>query len=138
MARGGRTKHERLTGRKPSGRFSAIPHPLINSTKFQDLSGNAVKLLVQLSEQYNGSNNGDITASFNVLKDKGWKSPTTLNKALKELRELGFLVMTRQGHYPKTASLFALTWQSVDKDLYGKYDASAKEFEGKNLGWWKN
>lgn len=138
MAKVGRSKLEKLKGRKPSGRFSAIPHALINSAKFQDLSGNAVKLLIQLSEQYNGKNNGDITASFNVLKDKGWKSPNTLNRALKELRELGFLVMTRQGHYPKTASLFALTWCEVDKDLYGKYDASAKAFEGKNLGWWKN
>ncbi|MBE0471126.1 MAG: hypothetical protein IBX55_16645 [Methyloprofundus sp.] len=132
-----RSKREKLTGRKNAGAFIALPKDVINSPKFGALSGNSVKLLIQIFEQYNGKNNGDLGASFNVLKNKGWKSKTTLAIAIKQLMELGFIVKTRQGHYPKTANLFAVTWIIVDFDIYGKYDAGAKTYIGKNIGSWR-
>jgi len=120
-------------GRKKTASFVALPKYLINSSKYQGLRGNSIKLLTQVAEQYNGSNNGDLQASFSVLKHKGWKSSETLDSALKELLECGFLVKTRQGCFPNICSLFGLTWQPIDKSE--KYDDSS--FNGKVLGWWK-
>ncbi|WP_321277559.1 hypothetical protein [Thiomicrorhabdus indica] len=124
-------------GRSKSARFFALPHNLIASEKYQGLSGNAVKLLTQLGEQYNGNNNGDLQASQKVFMQKGWKSPSTLQKALNELLEAGFIVKTRQGCFPSTCSLYAFTFQSIDEKPSYKYDASAKALIGKTLGWWK-
>lgn len=121
-------------GRRSSGTFLALPHNLINAPKFQDLSGNATKLLIQMAGQYTGKNNGDLSAPFKTMKAVGWRSQTTLNKALNELLALGFLVRTRQGHFPKTCSLYGLTWKPIDPST--KYDS--QQYTGKVLAWWKN
>jgi hypothetical protein len=120
-------------GRKKTASFVALPKYLINSPKYQGLRGNSIKLLTQVAEQYNGSNNGDLQASFSVFKRKGWRSSETLDSALKELLERGFLVKTRQGYFPNTCSLYGLTWQRIDQSE--KYDDFS--FSGKVLGWWK-
>ena len=132
-----RSKREKLTGRKNAGTFIALPKNVINSPKFGQLSGNAVKLLIQIFEQFNGKNNGDLSASFNVLKDKGWASKSTLNSCINQLIDKGFIIKTRQGSYPKTASLYGVTWLIIDSDIYGKYDASAKNYVGQNIGSWR-
>lgn len=120
--------------RRASGTFLALPHYLIDSPKYQSLGGNSAKLLIQIARMYNGKNNGDLSASFKDMQQKGWKGTNTLNNALKELLELGFLVKTRQGHFPKTCSLYGITWQSIDPS--DKYDS--QDYVGKVLGWWKN
>lgn len=121
-------------GRSKKASFVALPKYLINSEKYQSLRGNSIKLLTQIAEQYNGGNNGDLQASFSVLKDKGWKSSGTLDTAKKELISCGFIVKTRQGHFPKTCSLFALTWALVDKS--DKYDSQV--YVGKVIGTWRD
>ncbi|MDX1346969.1 MAG: hypothetical protein R3189_01835 [Thiomicrorhabdus chilensis] len=120
-------------GRKKTASFVALPKYLINSPKYQGLRGNSVKLLTQIAEQYNGGNNGDLQASFSILKHKGWKSSETLDGAIKELLESGFLVKTRQGYFPNICSLYGLTWQPLD--VSEKYDDSS--LIGKVLAWWK-
>lgn len=132
-----RSKREKLTGRKNTGTFIALPKDIINSPKFRALSGNAVKLLIQLFEQFNGKNNGDLSASFNVLKEKGWASKSTLANCIKQLIEKGFIIKTRQGRYPDITSLYAVTWLEVNADIYGKYDAAAKHYIGKTIGSWR-
>jgi hypothetical protein len=121
-------------GRRSSGTFLALPHNLIDAPKFQDLSGNATKLLIQIAGKYRGKNNGDLSASFKTMKASGWRSETTLNKALKELLDKGFLVKTRQGHFPKKCCLYGITWRAIDPST--KYDT--QQYTGKNLAWWKN
>lgn len=132
-----RSRREKLKGRKTRGRFLGLPYHLITSPEFCNLSPIAVKALIQIVVEYNGKNNGDLHASFKLFREKGWKSNTTFSKALKELIESGFLIKTRQGFYPKTASLFAVTWLEVDKDFENKYDAGAQKLEGKVLNSWK-
>lgn len=109
-------------GRKKTAPFVALPWFLINCSKYQKSRGNSIKLLTQVAEQYNGNNNGDLQASFSVLKEKGWSSSETLNRALNELLSNGLLIKTRQGYFPNTCSLFALTWHKVDAS--DKYDNS--------------
>ena len=107
-------------GRRDIGTFLALPHDVINSENFSCLSGNAVKLLVQIAAQYNGKNNGDLTLAWSCMKTRGWKSPATLNRARKILIDYGMIVMTRQGGLGK-ASLYAITWQSVN-ECQGKHE----------------
>lgn len=131
-----RSKLEKVKGRKQKASFIALPKAVVKNSKYYALSGNAAKLLNQIAEQYNGKNNGDLQAAYNIMKDQGWNSEHTLNNARKQLLSLGFIVQTRQGRMPKTCSLFAITWQPVDEDRYSKYDAGCLDLVGKNLGWW--
>jgi alkylhydroperoxidase/carboxymuconolactone decarboxylase family protein YurZ len=121
-------------GRSRTASFVALPKHLINSPKYQRLNGNSVKLLTQIAEQFNGSNNGDLQAAFSILKGKGWKSSETLDRALKELLTIGLIVKTRQGYFPNTCSLFGLTWHLIDKS--DKYDD--RSLIGKIPGGWRN
>lgn len=121
--------------RRPVGSFVAFPKAVINSRKYASLSGVAVKLLLQIAEQFNGQNNGDLQASWTVMRHKGWKSNATLNRAKKELLEKGFVEQTREGwlRTPRCA-LFALTWLSID-DCNGKLDVYATSVAS---GYWKD
>lgn len=105
-----RARHK---GRRDSGSFTAIPHAVQDSANWKLCSGSAIKLLLDVARQYNGRNNGDMCATFSVMKRRGWKSCDTLARALKEVRHYGFLLLTRQGglDFP---SLYALTWHAID------------------------
>lgn len=121
-------------GRKESDSFLALPRALINSNNFSSLGGNAVKLLIQIGALHNGRNNGDLSAAFSELQLKGWRSKETLNNALKELLDKGFIFKTRQGRFPKTCSLYALTWKNLDDS--DKYDSGIKQ--SFKLGTWRD
>jgi hypothetical protein len=97
-----------------AGGFLALPHALLNSPKFRALSSSAVKLLIDIASQFNGKNNGDLSAAWKVMKPKGWRGEGTLNRAKKELVEAGFIVQTRQGRLPNLCSLYAITWQPLN------------------------
>ena len=110
-------------GRRDSGTFTAIPHAVQDSANWHACSGTAIKLLCDLARQYNGSNNSDLGASMTVLAPRGWKSPSTLNHALHELRHYGMIVLTRQGGL-NMPSLYAVTWHAIDA-CKGKHDCAA-------------
>jgi hypothetical protein len=82
-----------------------------------------LKLLIDVAAQYRGTNNGDLSASFTLMKKRGWTSKDQLQKALTELLDRGFLILTRQGGRTMP-SLFALTWESID-ECGGKLDISS-------------
>lgn len=106
--------------RNEKGGYVPIPHCVIRSHGFGKLSAYAVKLLIDLLSQYYGSNNGDLHATFSLLRKRGWKSKGTLNKAIKELIESGFAEISRQGGRNK-CSLYAVTFYAID-DCKGKLD----------------
>lgn len=120
-----KNSYTKAKGRKESDSFLALPHALIHSKNFSSLGGNAVKLLVQIGGLHNGRNNGDISATFSDFQLKGWRSKETLNNALKKLIEKGFIFKTRQGRFPKTCSLYALTWKDLDDSE--KYDSGVRQ-----------
>lgn len=104
--------------------FAGIPRAVIEHPDYQSLHGNAVKLLVDLAYQYRGKNNGDLTASWSVLKRRGWSSQTTLAKALKQLLGANLITCTRQGKFMNPGgypTLYALNWQPID-ECGGKLD----------------
>ena len=113
-------KRERFKGRRESGSFLALPHDCLNHENFINLSPHSVKLLVDLSSQYKGSNNGDLCLTWSMMEKRGWRSQSTLDKCRRELLHFGWIELTRQGGRNQ-ASLYAITWRSVD-ECKGKLD----------------
>jgi len=111
-------------GRKTTGTFLALPTVVMNNQDFRILSGSGLKTLVMVAAQYNGFNNGDLSAPFSRAKDWGIRSQQTLSKSLKELIERRLLVRTREGRFMnpgRKCALYALTWHPVD-ECSGKLD----------------
>lgn len=105
-------------GRAKNGRYAGIPHSVMESESYYLSSGNALKLLLELVKQYNGRNNGNLSAAFSVLKSRGWRSKKTLSRCLTELLKRGLIVKTREGWFRNPGArcaLYALTWLPIDE-----------------------
>ena len=108
-----RKSRPNATGRSETVRFLRLPRPVYDSDNFRKLSASAVKLLIDMAIQYNGGNNGDLQASLNPMRQRGWRSSSTLNRARQELVYYGFIELTRQGGLG-CCSLYAITWEGID------------------------
>lgn len=99
-------------------RFAGIPHDVMDHKDYRNLSGGAVKLLLELTRQYNGRNNGDLTLAFSVLKKRGFGSKSTLAINTKKLLEANLIIRARDGSFSKDGgccALYALTWQPINE-----------------------
>lgn len=96
------------------GGFLALPLAMLNCPKYRALSSSAVKLLIDIASQYNGKNNGDLSAAWKVMKPKGWRSEATLDRAKKELLAAQFIDETRKGNFPNLCSLYGVTFQPLN------------------------
>lgn len=113
---GSREKSKSRKAEKVS--FCGIPRRLLELPAYQQLSGTAVKLLVDLAGQYKGSNNGDLTVAFSELSKRGWQSKQTVTRAKRELEEAGLIICTRQGRFASPGArcaLYALAWCPIDE-----------------------
>lgn len=109
-------------GRGGRERFAGIPHNVMDHPDYFGLSGNAAKLLFEFAKSYNGRNNGDLSASFALMKRRGWRSKTTLKKCINELLKADLIVRTREGYFQNpggVCALYAITWNNID-DISGK------------------
>ena len=111
----------------------AIPHRVMRTKKYVRLSSHATRLLNEFALQFNGKNNGDLSATWKMMENRGFNSPSTLNKALKQLKESGFIEVTRYGGN-NICNLYALTWLAID-DCKGKLDVNETRTPS---GWWKD
>tara|TARA_R110001599_G_scaffold353676_1_gene595145 strand:- start:184884 stop:185384 length:501 start_codon:yes stop_codon:yes gene_type:complete len=106
------------------GNFLAFPNEVLRSRSLAELSPFASKLLLDVMSQWRLGHNGDASISFEkVMRARGWRSKATLNKALKELRASGLIILTRQGSL-HICSLYALGWLAID-ECGGKLDIQA-------------
>lgn len=97
------------------GGFVPLPHVVLDSSAYATLSASAVKLLMDVCRQYTGRNNGRLTPSYGLLKDRGWKSVGTLDRAKKELRDSRLVTVTKQGGRRKgDCELWAINWLKLD------------------------
>ena len=112
-----RNKTIKSRSSRKSKNFAGIPRWVIDTDRYATLSPSAIKLLVLLSYQYKGNNNGDLVITHSLLK-KHFKSNTTMYKARDELLEKGFIAINAYGgksyEGKKLPHLYALTWDSVD------------------------
>lgn len=123
--------YQKSKGRGGDGGFFSLPKRVIDHPNFFDLSPKSIKLMVDLCSQFKGHNNGDLCATWSIMKQRGWRSKTTLSKSIKELNHYGFIVQTQYGGLNRV-SLYGFTWIKLDK--------AAKETglqTGQILGTWK-
>lgn len=120
--------------RKPKCRFVGIPYNVANSQQFAVLSYRAKALILDLLLQYNGRNNGSLSACHALMKKRGWPQ-ATLHRTLKELKNTGFVVVTRQGWKQRgRPTLIAFTWNGIDEAKV-EYDDGVK-VSSQPLGYW--
>jgi len=127
------SKNVNSKNRKISGKFFPLTENVLQSPEFKMLSAKAIKLLIDLGSSYNGHNNGDLSAAWKLMEQRGWKSRDTLHKAQKELESNFWIIRTRHGGR-NSANLFAITWLTIDY-CKGKLDLILKE-EDKPRNWW--
>ncbi|HIO18241.1 MAG TPA: hypothetical protein EYN10_07230 [Gammaproteobacteria bacterium] len=116
-------KRLRNKGRYPYKFFVMFPWDVLNHETFRTLSPRATKLVVDIAAQYRGSNNGDLSATLNLMRDRGWNSSDQLDKAKKELVGKDVIRVARQGGLNK-CNLYALTWFPID-ECKGKLDIAS-------------
>ncbi|MEO5775039.1 MAG: hypothetical protein ABIQ32_13115 [Sphingomicrobium sp.] len=114
MARGKRN-------RRTSGSFIMLLHNMMNSEAWQDLSGNAVKVLLHLMKLSHGNNGyghkaepGQLFLSERVAAKGTGLSRNTASKALSELLDHGFLRVVCAGHFKvklRQATIWRLTFE---------------------------
>lgn len=114
MRRADRRHNGKVRGNGFGERFLGIPRSAYDAPQFATLRPWTLRLLVDLVAQYNGRNNGDLSAAWKVLRPRGWNSEETLNNAKKELLAAGYIVEMRKGGRPNRCSLYALTWRPLD------------------------
>ena len=115
-----RNKSKLNNERGEKGGYAALYHCVLRSEALMKLSAHASKLMIDLLSQYYGSNNGDLCATYSLMQKRGWRSKGTLNRAIKELLEAGFIEVSRQGGR-HLCSLYAFTFYAVD-ECKGKLD----------------
>ena len=112
-----------VKGRQTTGSFLRLPHHVLQHETFKTLSTRATKLLIDIAAQYRGSNNGDLSATLSLMRDRGWNSSDQLDKAKKELIRKDVIRVARQGGLNK-CNLYALTWFPID-ECKGKLDIAS-------------
>ncbi len=129
-------------GRKEAGGFSMFLHVVEDHPDFLSLSGSALKVLHWLVRQYNGKNNGNLSATITQLKHRGIASTATLTKALDELQAKNLIVRTREGRFLNPGgrcALYAVTWLAIDECRGADLEVSAtrappRSFAVKKIG----
>lgn len=111
---------------KIQGQYYALTYQKFDSPAWQSLSGNTIKVYLQLMRKRNGNNDRDLSLTYNEMK--GRISSATFRKHLIELVEKGFIDMVRQGGIMKQCNIFGVSERWKD---YG-----TKNFEFKTLEKW--
>jgi len=108
-------------GRSESkGAYFGIPKTVMNHSNFYRLSGNATKLLLWLGKQFNGFNNGDLSATWSQVQNYGFRSKSTLAESRAELLHYRMVIIARHGGTNKP-TLYALSWIPIH-ECNGKLD----------------
>lgn len=105
---------KRSKDKRDGGQYIALPHVVIDSPSFRALGYAARALLIDISRQYTGTNNGKLVACTRYLKPMGWNSHGTVSRALAEIKAAGLLIETRMGMRPNRAAWYALGWYALD------------------------
>lgn len=100
----------------PKG-YWALPKALMEHPDFCELTPSAIKVLMVLGRQYNGMNNGDLSATKTTMKSWGGMADGTLARALRELRGANLILCTRTSYRRRDGqkcALYGLTWLPID------------------------
>lgn len=96
-----------------SGRYSAIPHAVMDSDAFAGASHPARSLLFELIRQHTGGNNGHLQLATGWLRRRGWTSADVVQRAKTELITRQLAIKTRLGGLNAGPDLWAVTWLPI-------------------------
>ncbi len=82
-----------------SNGFIKLDHDLVRGPAWRGLSGNAVKVLIDIADQYNGSNNGRLRFGVSQTVRVLHCSNTTALRTLAELRDAGLIEVVEKGSF---------------------------------------
>ena len=91
---------------------------MIQSVGFRALSPWSRAVILELLAQYNGLNNGDLSATRTMAKEWGIGSAHTLQRALEELEAAGWIMRSRTsvfGRQGARCALYALSWLPINE-----------------------
>ncbi|MDZ5457887.1 hypothetical protein [Azohydromonas lata] len=100
---------------RDGSRFALLPHCVLESRAYLNLSHTARSLLMEVAMQLLPDNNGRLLLSRAHLAPRGWKSADVIQRAKLELLNSGFIFETVKGHRPNKASWYAVTWRSLER-----------------------
>lgn len=109
-----------------SGRYSGIPHAVMDSAAFLGATLPARALLFELMRQHTGGNNGHLQLATSWLRKRGWTSAGTVQRYKAELLERGLMLKTRLGGLNAGADLYALTWLPISN--FVGLDITARQY----------
>lgn len=115
-----KSRYEEAEEKRGKGQYLSIRAEVFNSEAWAKTSAWGIRLIMDLAAQYNGINNGDLCATWNIMRVRGWKSRATLYKAQQELIKKRWVIITRKGAL-KIPNLYALTFWGID-ECKGKLD----------------
>ena len=128
-----KTQARRMSGRRKSRhgeRFVLLPHYLLKSAAFKSLTGDAVKVMLDVWLRHNGINNGEI--SYGVREAYGGPEAEKIDikknaasRALNMLVDHGFLVRMRDSSF-NVKTRTARTWRLTAEPYRG--DRGTKDF----------
>jgi hypothetical protein len=109
--------------------FTGIPLEILKSPAYIALSFSARSLYVELRMRMNGHNNGNINAALSELRHRGFNSPATLAKCLRQLEATKLIAKTRETigveNGSKVCNLYCLT--DIDVLEVPKLNISARK-----------
>lgn len=100
----------------PRGGHVRLYWSLIDSLAWRALSYSSQSVYIAMRRRLQGTNNGNISAALGDMKHYGITSDPTLSKALRELRTVGLIAVTRQGgiaYGRKVCNLYRFTDEAV-------------------------
>ena len=114
-------RHDLVRRKKKAGvyeskeRYVKLTYDLLNSSSWQFLNPSSVRVYIEICRRYNGYNNGKIAMSHNdcVAVIKAGKQ--TVNRAIKQLVEHGFIKIVKKGYFiGRQATEYAITDFQLD------------------------
>ncbi len=116
-------QHLRNKGRNPKGRVYVVPHSLAKHPNWVRLSPHAKLLWLELGLEYNLLNNGWLACPYKyLLKERGFRSRSTISKCFDELLWYDFIEQTYPGSI-KECARYALTHLDINDHREGLVSA---------------
>lgn len=95
--------------------FTKLLHHVTDSPAWLSLSGNAVKVFVDIARLYNGTNNGYISYAYTTAQKRFGMSSRTVQKVFAELIDRGFIEPAKKGVYRGNATEWRITYWKDDR-----------------------
>ena len=88
---------------------------MLENTAWRSLNGNSIKIYLEICRRYNGSNNGNISFSYNEGVDLFGMGKSTISRSLKQLELFGFIKRNKVGTFlEKKATSYFITNERTD------------------------